>query len=80
MKAVIDRIEGDLAVVLVGEKGELKLNIPLSFLPASCKESDVLQITIERDPTATEQTKARVSGLMEKLKNKGQSGMIKGQE
>lgn len=80
MKAVIDRIEGGLAVVLVGEKGEFKLSIPLSFLPTGCKESDVLQISIERDPAATDQTKARVSGLMGKLKKKGQSGMIKGQE
>jgi hypothetical protein len=80
MKAVIDRIEGDLAVVLLGENGKFKLNIPITFLPADCKEGDVLKITIERDMAATEQTKERVSSLMEKLKKKGQSGMIKGQE
>lgn len=78
MKAVIDRIDGGQAVVLVGEKGEFKLNIPLSFLPDGCQESDVLQISIERDPAATAATKERVSGLMDRLKKKGQSGMIKG--
>jgi hypothetical protein len=77
MKAVIDRIEGDLAVVLMGERGEFKFNIPLQFLPDSCKEGDVLKISIERDLTATEETKQRVSSLMGKLKKKGQSGMIK---
>jgi hypothetical protein len=77
MKAVIDRIEGDLAVVLMGEKGEFKFNIPLSFLPDGCKEGDVLKISIERDLTATQETKQRVSSLMDKLKKKGQSGMIK---
>ncbi len=76
MKAVIDRIEGKLAVVLMGEMGEFKFNILLSFLPDGCKEGDVLKISVERDLAATEQTKARVSGLMEKLKKKGQSGII----
>lgn len=77
MKAVIDRIEGNLAVVLLGEKGELKFNFPLSYLPEGSKEGDVLRISIERDLTATQETKQRVSSLMDKLKKKGQSGMIK---
>jgi hypothetical protein len=78
MKAIIDRIEEDLAVVLVGELGELKLDIPLSFLPAGCKEGDVLKLSIERDPVATKQAREQTSDLMEKLKKKRQSGMIKG--
>jgi hypothetical protein len=78
MKAVIDRIEGELAVVLMGEKGELRLNIPLPFLPAGCHEGDVLKISIERDSEATEKAKDQVSSLMEKLKKKGQLGIIKG--
>jgi hypothetical protein len=82
MKAVIDRVEGDLAVVLVGEKGEFKLNLPLSLLPEGCKEGDVLNISIERDSAATDQSKERVTDLMEKLKKKGQggTGIIKGPE
>ncbi|MFZ2473365.1 MAG: DUF3006 domain-containing protein [Methanothrix sp.] len=78
MKAVIDRVEGNLAVILIGESGEFKINIPLQFLPDGCKEGDVLKISIERDLTATQETKQRVSGLMNKMKKKGQSGMIKG--
>ncbi|OPY52077.1 MAG: hypothetical protein A4E49_02026 [Methanosaeta sp. PtaU1.Bin112] len=77
MKAVIDRIEGDLAVVLLGERGEFKFNIRLSYLPEGSKEGDVLKISIERDLTATQETKQRVSSLMGKLKKKGQSGMVK---
>ena len=71
MKAVIDRVEGKLAVLLIGDEST-KLNIPLSLLPAGCKEGDVLNISFERDPEATGQAKERVSGLMEKLKKKGQ--------
>ena len=79
MKAVIDRFEGELAVLLLGDKGEFRLNFPLSLLPAGCKEGDILNISIERDPEATQQTKERVSGLMETLKKKGQdkAGIIR---
>ena len=80
MKAVIDRVEGELAVLLLGDKGEFRLNFPHFLLQAGCREGDVLNISIERDLAATEQTKERVSGLMEKLKQKGQekTGIIRG--
>ncbi len=79
MKDVIDQVEGELAVLLLGDKGEFKLNFPLSLLPDGCREGDVLNVSFERDPAATEQTKERVSGLMDKLKKKcqGKTGMIK---
>ena len=73
MRAVIDRVEGKLAVLLVGDEST-KLNVPLSLLPVGCKEGDVLNISFERDPEATEQAKERVSSLMEKLKKKSQGG------
>jgi hypothetical protein len=72
MKAVIDRVEGELAVLLLGDKGEFKLNLPLSLLPEGCREGDVLNVSFERDPAATEQARERVSRVMEKLKKKGQ--------
>ncbi|MDD4652988.1 MAG: DUF3006 domain-containing protein [Methanothrix sp.] len=80
MKAVIDRVEGELAVLLLGDKGEFKLNLPLSHLPEGCKEGDILNMSFERDVVGTEQAKERVSGLMGKLKQKsqGKTGMIKG--
>ena len=79
MKAVIDRVEGELAVLLLGDKGEFRLNFPLSLLPAGCREGDILNISIERDLAATEQTKERVTDLMEKLKQNGQgkTGIIR---
>jgi hypothetical protein len=81
MKAVIDRIEGELAVLLMGEEGKIRVNFPISLLPEGNKESDVLSITIERDPQATQQTKERTSSLMEKLKKKseGKTGIIRDQ-
>jgi hypothetical protein len=81
MKAVIDRVEGKIAVLLLGDEGT-KLNIPLSQLPEGCREGDILTISFARDPEATSQARERVSGLMEKLKKKsqGKTGIIRGPE
>jgi hypothetical protein len=80
MKATIDRIEGEKAVLLMGEEGRVKVDMPLVILPNGCKEGDILDITIIKDEETTRETKERVSALMEKLKKKGQSekGIVKG--
>ena len=44
----------------------------LSLIQPGCKEGDVLNISLKRDPEAIGQAKGRVSELMEKLKQKGQ--------
>ncbi len=72
MKAIIDRIEGDLAVLLMGDDGLSRVSVPLSLLPDGCREGDVLNVSIERNAEATQQARERVSGLMEKLKRKNQ--------
>ncbi|WP_410510112.1 DUF3006 domain-containing protein [Methanosarcina hadiensis] len=70
MLTTLDRIEEDTAVLLVRDEESVKINIPLFLLPAESKEGDVLDITIDRDVHETEDTKERVSSLLEKLKNK----------
>lgn len=57
---VVDRFEGDWAVV---EYGDRNFNIPRWLLPAGCKEGTVLTIRIRIDEEATS---ARTSGI-EKL-------------
>jgi hypothetical protein len=47
-KAVIDRFEGDSAVVIVGP-AEDKLVVPRSFLPLEAKEGTWLQVDVEDD-------------------------------
>ena len=72
MKAVIDRIEGKLAVLLMGVDGSMKVNMPLILLPEGCKEGDVLDIEFRKDENATVEAKDRSKNLIEKLKRKGQ--------
>ena len=71
MKAVIDRIEGKLAVLLMGEDGSINVNMPLILLPEGCREGDVLDVAIRKDENATIEAKDRSKNLIEKLKLKG---------
>jgi hypothetical protein len=69
-KATLDRIENRIAVLLVRPEESTKISIPLSLLPEGSKEGDILDIEITKDVRETEQAKARVSSLLNKLKNK----------
>lgn len=69
-KVTLDRIEEDTAVLLVRDEETVKIDLPLFLLPAGSREGDILDITIDRDIQGTEDSKERVSSLLEKLKNK----------
>ena len=53
ISAYLDRFEGDLAVLLLGE-AMVKVNSPRVFLPKDVAEGDYLKLTIERDAAATD--------------------------
>lgn len=69
-KVTLDRVEENLAVLLIKEEEKIKINIPLFLLPSGSKEGDILDITISKNLQETETAKKRVSNLLEKLKNK----------
>ena len=69
MKAVIDRFEGDTAVVLFGED-EIRVDIPKIILPEASKEGSWLIVNMELDHEGEEQQREKISNLLDKLKNK----------
>jgi hypothetical protein len=69
-KVTLDRIEENIAVLLVSDEEKIKINIPIILLPSGSKEGDILDIAITRDVQGTDAAKKRVSALLEKLKNK----------
>ncbi|RJX25112.1 MAG: DUF3006 domain-containing protein [Dethiobacter sp.] len=69
MKAVIDRFEGDYAVVLFGDE-EVKVNIPKKLLPEGAREGSWLSVSFELDLEGTQKQKEKIQGLLDKLKNK----------
>jgi hypothetical protein len=69
-KVTLDRIEENIAVLLVRDEENVKINIPIFLLPEGAREGEILDITISRNKKETEEAKKRVSTLLEKLQNK----------
>ncbi|MBE6073109.1 MAG: DUF3006 domain-containing protein [Selenomonas ruminantium] len=63
ISAYIDRIEGDLAVLLLGEDMR-KVNFPVSYLPENTGEGDYLKLELSYDKEATEQAEQEALDLL----------------
>lgn len=70
MKVTIDRFEDGYAVLLIRGEECVRIDFPARYLPEGCKEGDILDINITRDIAGTEETRKRMSDLIEKLKKK----------
>jgi hypothetical protein len=74
-KAVIDRFEGTLAVLLVGDKSR-RVNVPKQLIPKQAKEGAWLKVEfdgneikhIDIDPEETEKAKKRIAEKLERLR------------
>ena len=64
ISAYLDRFEGSLAVLLLGEE-EKKVNFPKSFLPEEVEEGDYLKIEISRDEEKTAEAEAEALRLLQ---------------
>jgi hypothetical protein len=65
IKAVIDRFEGNKAILLIGDQN-MSANWPRELLPEA-KQGDVLAIEIAVDAEATRQAQAEVDELFEQI-------------
>jgi hypothetical protein len=68
MKATIDRIESGIAVLVSREDVNVRIQLPVSVLPAGSREGDILSILLERDDVATAEAKAETASLIGRLK------------
>jgi len=69
MKVTVDRFEGETAVLLVRPEETQQILFPRELLPG-VEEGDILEITATREIQETEEARARVSSLIEKLRQK----------
>ncbi len=67
MQAVIDRFEGELAILLLGEDEEEQLSVSEKFLPKDAKTGDYLKLKFELDKAKTEKRAERVKDLLDEL-------------
>lgn len=66
-KVVVDRVEGDLAVIVLFDDDSVQFNLPVKHLPEGVKEGDHLQMTFSVDKESREAQKQKVSDLLKEL-------------
>lgn len=69
MKAVLDRFEGDYAILLFGEE-EIRVDLPRALLPPGAKEGSWYRVSFEPDPEGERKQREKIEDLLNKLKNK----------
>ncbi|KAL0222707.1 hypothetical protein P9112_002097 [Eukaryota sp. TZLM1-RC] len=70
-KGCIDRIEGDMAVVLF-EDSEVacQLDLPVVLLPSGAHEGDWIKLSLEIDHQETANRKKHIEGLIKRLQER----------
>ena len=67
MKAVVDRFEGEYAILLFGDD-EIKVDFPKKLLPKGAREGSWLKVIFELDQEGTKKQEEKIARLIEKLK------------
>jgi hypothetical protein len=70
MKVVIDRTEGDLAVVVLYDDDRVRFNLPIRYLPRGVRAGDHLQMSFTEDEASRDSEQMRVDELLKELKSK----------
>ncbi len=69
MKAVIDRFEEDVAVLLFGDE-EIQVDIPRSLLPPGAKEGSWLTVSLELDLEGERGQREKISEQLKRLRER----------
>lgn len=72
IKVSVDRIENGLAILVLWDDCSTQIEWPVSLLPESTSEGSVLSIRISQDEQKRNETRQKISGLLQKFIQKGQ--------
>lgn len=70
IRAVVDRIDGGVAVLILCGAAVKTITLPYSLLPEGSKEGDIVSLSIQPDPDATEAEQAQVAATIERLRQR----------
>lgn len=70
VKVTVDRIENDIAVMLIRPEEKDSIEIPLKYLDIKVEEGDILNINFKQLEEEKKEAEKRVGNLLDKLKNK----------
>ena len=68
LKIVVDRIEGDTAVLVLYDDEKVRFNVPIGYLPAGTRGGDHLRVRFTQDVESREAERERAERLLEDLK------------
>ncbi|HKY05587.1 MAG TPA: DUF3006 domain-containing protein [Blastocatellia bacterium] len=71
LKVLVDRIEGDVAVLVVDAEDGAQFNLPVKYLPEGVKDGSHLRVTFEVDAKSARAAKEKVQDLLKELRGKG---------
>ncbi len=69
IRAFLDRVEGDTAILLLGEEESVRVELPLKWLPDGVREGVVLRLDASIDAAGTEEGKRKVQSLYDSIPN-----------
>lgn len=69
MRAVVDKFEGEYAVLLFGDD-EIKVDFPKVLLPEGTREGSWLKVSFKLDQEGTMRQEEKITKLLDKLKKK----------
>lgn len=67
VKAYVDRIESEIAVVVLSDDSGVQFDLPIRYLPADIQAGDHLLISFQLDPASAESTLQNISELRRQL-------------
>ncbi|MDD5067225.1 MAG: DUF3006 domain-containing protein [bacterium] len=68
MQAVIERIEGNIAVLEI--EGKVQIELPVKFLPRGVRDGTVLKMSFEIDRISGQERGDKAREIQERLKNR----------
>lgn len=69
LRAFVDRIEGDKAVLLIGDREQHRVVLPVECLPDGASEGAILTVNLEYEPELTAEAFEKSQRLVRRLSN-----------
>ena len=66
-RAFVDRIEGGKAVLLIGDREQYRMTLPVEFLPNGAGAGAILTVNLGYEPKMTAEAYAESQRLLERL-------------
>jgi hypothetical protein len=68
IRAVVDRIDEGVAVLILCGAAGKTITLPSSLLADGSKEGDIVSLSVQPDPDATQTDRAQVAATIERLR------------